>query len=238
VWQDVISNEGAVVFVNFYLQRGYEPQAIADMLLDFCLDQGSKDNMSAILVLLPGARKPDPTLLVRRKPLDHTVVHGIMHLGILPACRNMVCIGWALCFQRPKNLAEAEAAEFKKQEGGGGSRWGGAERQRKGWGFVRVCWESLTRRDAVGCTGQALAKALAAAPRASSDMSVGPPPTAPAAVRPGKRSACVRSGGREGRPLFVCFCFLRTSLFWTRTLGRGSEGVGCFMLVAVCMNYC
>lgn len=62
IW-DVISNEGAVVFVNFYLERGLTAREIADKLLDYCLSLGSKDNMSVILVLLPGARKAKQDLI-------------------------------------------------------------------------------------------------------------------------------------------------------------------------------
>jgi len=59
IW-DVISNEGIVIFVNYYLERGRKPEEIVELILDYCLDMGSKDNMSAMIVLLPGAKKANP----------------------------------------------------------------------------------------------------------------------------------------------------------------------------------
>eukprot|EP00043_Microstomoeca_roanoka_P029008 m.20516 g.20516 ORF g.20516 m.20516 type:complete len:343 (-) comp8904_c0_seq1:643-1671(-) len=56
IW-DVCTNRQVVVFVNFYLERGYNAVQIAEALLDFCLDRGSKDNMSALVILLPAATK-------------------------------------------------------------------------------------------------------------------------------------------------------------------------------------
>eukprot|EP00730_Choanoeca_flexa_P005575 TRINITY_DN11979_c1_g4_i4.p1 TRINITY_DN11979_c1_g4~~TRINITY_DN11979_c1_g4_i4.p1 ORF type:complete len:281 (+),score=16.98 TRINITY_DN11979_c1_g4_i4:518-1360(+) len=64
IW-DVISNEGAVVFVNFWLKRGWNTEQIANELLDYCLRKGSKDNMSLILILLPDHQKADPTLVAQ-----------------------------------------------------------------------------------------------------------------------------------------------------------------------------
>jgi len=58
VW-DVMSNEGMVVFVNYYLERGRQPHEIVELVLDYCLELGSKDNMSIELILLPGHVKPD-----------------------------------------------------------------------------------------------------------------------------------------------------------------------------------
>jgi hypothetical protein len=37
-----MSNEGAVVFVNFYLERGWNTEQIANEMLDYCLRKGSK----------------------------------------------------------------------------------------------------------------------------------------------------------------------------------------------------
>ena len=37
-----MSNEGAVVFVNFYLERGWSTEQIANEILDYCLRKGSK----------------------------------------------------------------------------------------------------------------------------------------------------------------------------------------------------
>merc|ERR1712146_255982 len=61
IW-DVLTNEGVQLVVNFFLERGYDAERIADLLLDYCLELGSKDNMSALLILFPGCRKPDPSL--------------------------------------------------------------------------------------------------------------------------------------------------------------------------------
>jgi len=66
IW-DVMSNEQIRVFVDFYHRRGYSSSAIAEAVLDHCLDAGSRDNMSALVIVLPGAPQVEKQL-----PADET----------------------------------------------------------------------------------------------------------------------------------------------------------------------
>jgi len=56
IW-DVMSNEDAVEFVSNHLKAGVPAHIICERLLDHCLNLNSKDNMSALVVVLPGAPK-------------------------------------------------------------------------------------------------------------------------------------------------------------------------------------
>ena len=57
IW-DVMTNEQARHFVACHLKAGVPPHQICERMLEHCLDLGSRDNMSAIVVLLPNAPKP------------------------------------------------------------------------------------------------------------------------------------------------------------------------------------
>eukprot|EP00056_Hartaetosiga_gracilis_P012741 m.203887 g.203887 ORF g.203887 m.203887 type:complete len:350 (+) comp13736_c0_seq6:546-1595(+) len=57
IW-DVMSNEQSIEFVKYYHNRSRTSIEIAELMLDYCLKAGSKDNMSVIVVTLPGAPKP------------------------------------------------------------------------------------------------------------------------------------------------------------------------------------
>ena len=64
VW-DVISNEACVRFVRTRLQAGISDlEVISGDLLEYCLENGSKDNMTCIIVLLDAGRD----LIRRNKP--------------------------------------------------------------------------------------------------------------------------------------------------------------------------
>jgi protein phosphatase 1B len=54
IW-DVLSNEQASEFVLAKMQLGFPLTAVCEALIDHCLELGSKDNMSVVLVALPGA---------------------------------------------------------------------------------------------------------------------------------------------------------------------------------------
>ena len=54
VW-DVLSNKECVDIVLGYLNTGYTLQRACELLIDECLERGSRDNMSACIVALPGA---------------------------------------------------------------------------------------------------------------------------------------------------------------------------------------
>eukprot|EP00049_Salpingoeca_infusionum_P017286 m.352395 g.352395 ORF g.352395 m.352395 type:complete len:335 (+) comp16512_c0_seq1:175-1179(+) len=56
IW-DVISSEQAVKFVEFCLTHGYTVEQTCEKMLEYCLDRGSKDNMSAIIVCTEQAPK-------------------------------------------------------------------------------------------------------------------------------------------------------------------------------------
>lgn len=59
IW-DVMTNQQVVNFVASHLKAGTAPEVICERLLDHCLEKNSKDNMSAIIVILPAAPKPMP----------------------------------------------------------------------------------------------------------------------------------------------------------------------------------
>jgi len=54
IW-DVMSNELVCAFVLDKMKEGYPISAICEVLIDHCLDLGSRDNMSVIIIALPGA---------------------------------------------------------------------------------------------------------------------------------------------------------------------------------------
>lgn len=61
IW-DVMSNEDVALFVLKLVKEGADPDAgvcrIARELIDHCLAAGSRDNMTVVVVALPGAPKP------------------------------------------------------------------------------------------------------------------------------------------------------------------------------------
>eukprot|EP00043_Microstomoeca_roanoka_P028338 m.17641 g.17641 ORF g.17641 m.17641 type:complete len:434 (-) comp8330_c0_seq1:353-1654(-) len=52
---DVMTNDALYTFVSNQLRAGYTPTETCNRLLDYCLALNSRDNMSAVLVVLPGA---------------------------------------------------------------------------------------------------------------------------------------------------------------------------------------
>lgn len=55
---DVMSNDQLRKFIRGKLKSGMsDPKAICEALLDECLEKGSRDNMSAVLVLFAGAKR-------------------------------------------------------------------------------------------------------------------------------------------------------------------------------------
>lgn len=65
IW-DVMENEEAAEFVLARMSEGYGLGEICEQLIDCCLEKNSRDNMSVVIVALPGApkeigtRPPDP----------------------------------------------------------------------------------------------------------------------------------------------------------------------------------
>mmetsp|Transcript_18621 Transcript_18621/g.59290 ORF Transcript_18621/g.59290 Transcript_18621/m.59290 type:complete len:315 (-) Transcript_18621:326-1270(-) len=69
IW-DVLSNEQCVDFVRDKLRRYNKVEKVCESLLDECLARGSRDNMSAVLVLFPGAPQPEPKLVEEQAKKD------------------------------------------------------------------------------------------------------------------------------------------------------------------------
>mmetsp|Transcript_5143 Transcript_5143/g.15688 ORF Transcript_5143/g.15688 Transcript_5143/m.15688 type:complete len:343 (-) Transcript_5143:162-1190(-) len=61
---DVMTNEQVREFIVSHLKGGYKPPQICERLCDCCLDKGSKDNMSAIIILFPNHTKVEPGYVV------------------------------------------------------------------------------------------------------------------------------------------------------------------------------
>lgn len=63
IW-DVMSNEEVVAFVRDRVAKGeIDLGCVAEDLLDTCLERGSRDNMSALVVALPAAKMPPPSVV-------------------------------------------------------------------------------------------------------------------------------------------------------------------------------
>eukprot|EP00045_Choanoeca_perplexa_P001520 m.20082 g.20082 ORF g.20082 m.20082 type:complete len:351 (-) comp10998_c0_seq1:101-1153(-) len=56
---DVMTNKDAIDFIRNQIKAGYTPAQTSERLLDYCLHLDSKDNMSAIVVLLDSAPKAE-----------------------------------------------------------------------------------------------------------------------------------------------------------------------------------
>lgn len=69
IW-DVMENEEAIQFVRDHLRAGIAPSDICERLLDTCLIKNSKDNMSACLIVLPGAPEKEEGFQVPEVVLD------------------------------------------------------------------------------------------------------------------------------------------------------------------------
>lgn len=52
------------------LRRYNKVEKVCEALLDECLTRGSRDNMSAVLILFPGAPEPDPKLVEEQARKD------------------------------------------------------------------------------------------------------------------------------------------------------------------------
>ncbi len=65
IW-DVLNNKECVDILQQYFEKGYSLEKACEMLIDECLERGSRDNMSACIVALPGA----PATIGTWKPDD------------------------------------------------------------------------------------------------------------------------------------------------------------------------
>lgn len=63
IW-DVMSNEEVVEFVRSAVAKGeVDLGCVSEMLIDTCLEKGSRDNMSAMIVAMPAAKQPAPSTI-------------------------------------------------------------------------------------------------------------------------------------------------------------------------------
>lgn len=67
IW-DVMTNEQAVEFVLEKVAQGCDDLGVlAELMLDACLAYGSRDNMTACIIALPGAKRPDAAAIEKFK---------------------------------------------------------------------------------------------------------------------------------------------------------------------------
>ncbi|XP_017155439.1 protein phosphatase 1B [Drosophila miranda] len=72
IW-DVMSSEGVCAFIRSRLCVTANINSIVNSVLDICLHKGSRDNMSLLLVLLPGAPSVNVDAVAADQRLDHTI---------------------------------------------------------------------------------------------------------------------------------------------------------------------
>lgn len=65
IW-DVMTNEEIAEFITTELQYEEDINEVASNVIDYCLEKGSRDNMSVILVVFPKAPKPKPEYVAIR----------------------------------------------------------------------------------------------------------------------------------------------------------------------------
>ncbi|GJQ76399.1 hypothetical protein Trydic_g2115 [Trypoxylus dichotomus] len=79
IW-DVMSNEGLCKFIHSRLKITHDLQEVTSQVIDTCLYKGSRDNMTIILVVFPGAPKPCPDAIAADKELDRTLEKRIKEI--------------------------------------------------------------------------------------------------------------------------------------------------------------
>ncbi|XP_022226324.2 protein phosphatase 1B [Drosophila obscura] len=72
IW-DVMSSEDACAFIRSRLRVTTNLKSIVNSVLDICLHKGSRDNMSLLLLLLPGAPMVNDDAVAADQRLDHTI---------------------------------------------------------------------------------------------------------------------------------------------------------------------
>lgn len=65
IW-DVMTNEEIAEFISTELQYEEDINEVTSNVIDYCLEKGSRDNMSVILVVFPKAPKPKPEYVAIR----------------------------------------------------------------------------------------------------------------------------------------------------------------------------
>ncbi|KAL1514235.1 hypothetical protein ABEB36_003523 [Hypothenemus hampei] len=79
VW-DVMSNEDLCAYVRNRLQVTDDLREVTSQVIDTCLYKGSRDNMSIVLVVFPGAPKPYPEAVQAEQDLDATLERRIKEI--------------------------------------------------------------------------------------------------------------------------------------------------------------
>lgn len=73
IW-DVMTSSEVCEFIRSRLLVTYDLPMIVNIVLDICLHKGSRDNMTLLLLLLPGAPKVDMDAVKAERSLDQTIV--------------------------------------------------------------------------------------------------------------------------------------------------------------------
>ncbi|CAH1127418.1 unnamed protein product [Ceutorhynchus assimilis] len=79
IW-DVMSNEDLCSYVRSRLQITDNLTEVTGQVIDTCLYKGSRDNMSIVLVVFPGAPRPYPEALQAEKNLDATLERRVKEI--------------------------------------------------------------------------------------------------------------------------------------------------------------
>jgi len=72
VW-DVMSNEAVCSFISNRLRLTDDLELICNQVIDTCLHKGSRDNMSIILILFPGAPQKSPEAIEAEEELERNI---------------------------------------------------------------------------------------------------------------------------------------------------------------------
>lgn len=79
IW-DVMSNEDLCQYIHSRLKITDDLEQITSQVVDTCLYKGSRDNMSIVLVVFPGAPRPCPDALKAEQDLEATIEKRIKEL--------------------------------------------------------------------------------------------------------------------------------------------------------------
>ncbi|XP_050510598.1 protein phosphatase 1A [Diabrotica virgifera virgifera] len=72
IW-DVMSNEDLCAYIHHRLCITDNLKEVTSQVIDTCLYKGSRDNMSIVLIVFPGAPTPTPEAVMAEKELDATI---------------------------------------------------------------------------------------------------------------------------------------------------------------------
>ncbi|XP_056639774.1 protein phosphatase 1A [Diorhabda carinulata] len=76
IW-DVMTNEELCAYIHHQLCLTDNLKEVTSQVIDTCLYKGSRDNMSIVLIVFPGAPKPTPEAVMAEKELDATIERHI-----------------------------------------------------------------------------------------------------------------------------------------------------------------